>query len=130
MKPETNLDKLIQSMNPVLNDGTFVFATANDLDGIDKELILFSFREKEGLTLILPQKHAQEIALECSSAFAWITLEVHSSLDAVGLTAAFSTELSKHNLSCNVVAGFYHDHIFVPHKQAGKAIKVLKTMSV
>ena len=59
----------------------------------------------------------------------WITLKIHSSLEAVGLTAAFSNELAKYNISCNVVAGYYHDHIFVDHKEGEETIKILTAFS-
>jgi uncharacterized protein len=60
---------------------------------------------------------------------AWITLTVHSALEAVGLTAAFSKALADVNISCNVVAGYYHDHIFVPQQDAEKAMAVLESLA-
>jgi hypothetical protein len=72
---------------------------------------------------------ADKLKLDYSFIASWITLTVHSSLDAVGLTAAFSRALSDEGISCNVVAAFYHDHIFVDRKDAEKAMQVLSRFS-
>jgi hypothetical protein len=69
------------------------------------------------------------LGLAYTQIFAWITLTVHSSLEAVGLTAAFSRALTEAGISCNVVAAYYHDHIFVPTRDAGQAMQVLKNLS-
>ena len=68
---------------------------------------------------------ADSLKLEYSFVASWITLTVHSSLEAVGLTAAFSKALSQEGISCNVVAAFYHDHIFVGKNDADKAMEIL-----
>ena len=93
------------------------------------EGIIFEFKESEGLTLILLKSIAEEFHVKFEYICSWITLKVHSSLQAVGLTAEFSKVLTKNSISCNVVAGFYHDHIFVDVNDAEKAIEVLKTLS-
>ncbi|MEM6700501.1 MAG: ACT domain-containing protein, partial [Bacteroidota bacterium] len=72
---------------------------------------------------------ADELELSYDFICSWITLEVHSALEAVGLTAAFATAFAQHNISCNVVAGYYHDHIFVGKKDAEKAVEVLKSLA-
>ena len=56
---------------------------------------------------------------------AWITLTVHSDLQAVGLTAAVAEVLTKASISCNVVAAAFHDHIFVPADRAADALAEL-----
>ena len=73
-------------------------------------------REAEGYTVVLNRQVADSLALDYNFVASWITLTVHSALDAVGLTAAFSNALAQNGISCNVVAGYYHDHIFVAVK--------------
>ena len=124
---EKNLNKLLQHMQPELKDGEYVFCSVQDESTLEKACVLFSFKEKEGLTVVLQKKAADAAGLSYSFVSSWITLKVHSSLEAVGLTAAFSTALAKAGISCNVVAAYYHDHIFVPAKDAAEAMQVLKS---
>ncbi|NJB72715.1 hypothetical protein GGR42_003206 [Saonia flava] len=125
MSGEKNLEKLVKEMKPELNAGTYVFVSVATTVGIERKYILCQFNEKEGITLVLEQKHADTYKLSYDYVASWIRLNVHSSLDAVGLTALFSSELAKHEISCNVISGYYHDHIFVNNKDGQKAINVL-----
>ena len=126
---ETNLQALISNMEPVLNEGEYVFSTVTDIDAIPRKDTICEVKEKEGVTVILSIENAKKLGLPYTFVAAWITLNIHSSLDAVGLTAAFATELGKNNISCNVVAGYYHDHIFVDVKDKEKAVEVLWEMT-
>ncbi len=125
MNGETNLNTLLNNMKPVLNTGSYVFCTVSNMNKIDLNQIVGLFKEEESITLILSKAYADELGLEYFNMMSWITLQVHSSLEAVGLTAAFSTILAKNNISCNVIAGYYHDHIFVLKEDADKAIHLL-----
>lgn len=129
MSGEKELQKLLQNMKPELNQGEFVFCKMEELGTVNLEEIEMLFREKEAVTLILKKETADKLKLEYSIIMSWITLTVHSFLEAVGLTAAFSKALSEKGISCNVVAAFYHDHIFIAKKDAGKAMEVLNTFS-
>jgi len=129
MAGEENLEKLLAAMQPELQPGAFVFATIEGHDipaGLEP---IGTFRESEGTTLILPAHDAGHPAIVASKPMRQITLTVHSSLDAVGLTAAFATELTRHGISANVVAGDYHDHIFVAEKDAERAVAALEALS-
>jgi uncharacterized protein len=129
MSGETNLSALLKTMNPYLNEGDYVFCTIENINNINLSDILFHFKEKEAVTIVLKKEDADKMDLSYSYVAAWITLTVHSSLEAVGLTAAFSTALAKNNISCNTAAAFYHDHIFVDKKDAERAMKVLIDLS-
>ncbi|MCF7560255.1 ACT domain-containing protein [Sabulilitoribacter multivorans] len=129
MAGEKDLAKLIQQMVPKLNEGYYVFATVKNTDKINRTDTICEFKEDEGVTIVIEKNKADQLNLTYEFLLSWITLTVHSSLEAVGLTAAFSAALTKHHISCNVIAGYYHDHIFVAKKDAKKAIEVLTDLT-
>ncbi|PIF43145.1 hypothetical protein CLU96_0049 [Chryseobacterium sp. 52] len=129
MSGEKDLGKLLKSMKPKHNPGDYVFCTTTSTDHLNLTDVEMFFREDEGFTVILKKETAERFNLEYAVVMSWITLTIHSSLEAVGLTAAFSKALSESGISCNVVAAYYHDHIFVNTKDTVKAIEVLKQLS-
>ncbi|UKB85666.1 ACT domain-containing protein [Chryseobacterium sp. MEBOG06] len=129
MSGEKDLAVLLQNMEPVINAGEYVFCTIENLSGIpDIEKVQFFFRETEAVTLVLERTIADEWNMDYSYISSWITLNIHSSLEAVGLTAAFANALKLENISCNVVAAYFHDHIFVAKEDAVDAMKALHAL--
>lgn len=127
----TDLDVLLKSMSPELVDQDYVFCTVKS--AITEYLHLdplATFREKEGLTLVLEKQKAIESELDFDGVFSLITLTVHSSLEAVGLTAAFATKLASYEISANVIAGYYHDHVFVQKEKSNIALAALKEFAL
>ena len=127
MAGEEDLSKLLALLRPGLIPGDFVFCTvANMKYGDHAELQpIASVQEAEGLTLVLDKHTAEEAGLAYDAVFNCITLQVHSSLEAVGLTAAVSSKLAANGISANVIAAYYHDHVFVPKEKAQLALKLL-----
>ena len=129
MTGEQNLQKLLEEMTPELNMGYFVFITSSEVDLVNRRDTICEFKEKEGITFVITKDKADELGLEYNFVASWITLKIHSSLQAVGLTAIISTAFAKAQISCNIIAGFYHDHLFIDHKDAIVAIELLERIS-
>lgn len=127
--PVTELDELLASMQPTLNEGAYVFATVATESDLGSLAPIGTFREAEGLTVIVAEDQAREHRLPVLFRAAWITLAVHSDLHAVGLTAAVATALAGAGISCNVVAAAHHDHLFVPFESGREALAVLEAIA-
>lgn len=131
MKPIENLATLIKEMTPELDSEKLYFCTTSQEQQVMR-LIPHAFamvRETEGVTLILREAHANEVVNVQAEPFARIELKVFSSLEAVGLTAAFSQCLKSVGISANVIAGFHHDHILVPWRERNSALSALQALS-
>lgn len=128
MSGESNLEVLLRSAAPQHNAGKYVFCTVKNISATLLTKAVATIREEEGVTLILPQAIADDQQLKYEYIAGWITLKVHSSLAAVGLTAAFSGALAQQGISCNVVAGYYHDHIFVAENDVTHALTILQNL--
>ncbi len=119
---------MIRGMRPELRSGAWVFCAVEDEALLPWALA--SFREAEGLSLILPEEVAARAGLPVDQPMRQITLGVLSALDGVGLTAAVAGALAERGIACNMVAAFRHDHAFVPADRAGEALEVLLALSV
>ncbi len=129
-KPISNLTLLLQSMEPTLHSGVYVYCSVSHATDLGAVTALATFREAEGITMVLPEAEALEAGFPIVFRAAWITLSVHSDLQAVGLTAAFASALGAAGISCNVMAGAYHDHIFVRVEQAQAAMAALRALQL
>ena len=121
------LSQLLREMSPELSKEQFVFVTVSEKrsDVISSSMTFATVSEVEGTTLVIEKETADKAGLNYDQVFRKVTLLVHSSLEAVGLTAAISTKLAEEAISANVIAGYYHDHVFVPEEKAEQAQRAL-----
>ena len=129
MSGEVQIDTLLKNIDPEINLGEYVFCSVYNLKNINFKDVVVYIKEKEGFTLVMEKNKAISLGLDFEFISSWITLNVHSSLNAVGFNSIISNSLSKNNISCNVIAGFYHDHLFVNKNDAKRAINILKNLS-
>lgn len=127
MSGELNLNTLLANMEPIMDDTEYVFVSFPEGEYGDGSHLnpMAMFMEKEGMTMIISKHAADHNNMAYESTFRCISLQVHSSLEAVGLTAAISKTLAEMDISANVVAAYYHDHVFVPTPNSEAAFTAL-----
>jgi hypothetical protein len=123
--PISDLDELLRAMSPRLNEGVYAFLSVGRGINIASLRPIATIVEDEGTSIIVEESHVEGTSLEVLLRAAWITLTVDSDLNAVGLTAAVATVLADKGISCNVVAGTKHDHLFIPVEMASEAMAAL-----
>lgn len=123
----TDLDHLLSSLRPEVRGGEFVFCSVPALAvaTFDAEATVV---ETEGVSVVLRREAADDAGLAYDFVASWITLTVNSSLEAVGLTATVAARLAAEGISCNVIAGFYHDHLLVPADRCAEALGALQDL--
>lgn len=128
-EPVRDTAAMIAGMDPVLDARWWSFVGGEDPEVVFQLMghALATFREDEGLSLIVPHEVALANEIEADP-YARITLQVHSALDGVGLTAGVSSALANAGIACNMVAALRHDHAFVPAEQASEALTILKRL--
>lgn len=125
--PVRDTAAMIAGMDPVVDADPSIFATLDAERASALQTQAFAvIREDEGTTLVLPLNAARSAGVDLPMPMARITLRVHSALDGVGLTAAVATTLADRGIPCNMIAGFHHDHAFVPSARADEAIAALR----
>lgn len=125
MSGEQSLALLLESMEPILYPETYLFCTVDkntDVSGLDP---IMQFREAEGQTLIIEKSKAEERQIAGEFPCRMITLNIHSSLEAVGFLAVITTRLATLSMGVNPVSAFYHDHLFIPADRADEALAAL-----
>jgi len=121
---------MISGMTPTLRSEKYVFISTEDptlVSSLSSQAISI-FEEEEGKSLLIPVDLAKESGFSVAQPMSCITLNVYSSLDGVGLTAAVATALGENSIPCNMIAAFHHDHVFVPSEMSDQAMEVLTTL--
>jgi hypothetical protein len=129
VKSDTDLGLLLAELSPRQRPGQYVFVVADEAKPVADRAVLASVLEPEGLSLVLTRHDAERAGLPYDFVAGWITLQVRSALKAVGLTAAVAAALGEARISCNVIAGYHHDHLLVPYPRVGEAIDILHQLS-
>lgn len=129
MSGERDLHTLRSRMSPHLHGERYVYCCAAEGRVPEGLQPVGTFREAEGLTLIVPREQADGAGLSYQFECALVTLDVHSSLDAVGFIASVSDALAKERIPCNVVSAYFHDHLFVPYEHRHRVMDVLQQLA-
>ncbi|KAM0442118.1 hypothetical protein ACHAQK_004440 [Fusarium lateritium] len=127
---ELSLSKLLSTLTTTLHSTTYVFATITDPSQLPPQSeTQMMFKESEGITLIISKDYAESHQIDYFLPCKMVTLNVTSSLEAVGFMAVIATKLAEKGIACNCVSGFYHDHVFVPFGREDETLEVLSQLA-
>jgi len=126
---ERDLARLLAGMQPALRPGIWLFCRVAEPSAAELALALATFREEEGTTLVLAETEAARLGLAGEFRCAWISLEIHSDLAAVGFLARVATALAAAGIPSNAISAFHHDHLFVPYDERERALALLEGLA-
>lgn len=127
MSGETDIAVMLASISVTRRPGVWVMVCTEAFESLGPGVDAL-IREAEGTTAVVERATAEKNGLTWSFEAAWLTLDVHSALEAVGLTAAFSRALTNAGISCNVIAGAFHDHLLVPVDRVDDAVAAIQQL--
>ncbi|MFD1722312.1 ACT domain-containing protein [Amnibacterium endophyticum] len=123
----TDLERMLLELEVIAREEPYVYAVVRPGHPAIASAAA-TVEEPEGTTVVLRQVDADRLEVAYDFVAAWLTLTVHSSLAAVGLTAAVSVALAEEGISCNVLAGAFHDHLLVPVQDRTRALDALASL--
>ncbi|MDT3766994.1 ACT domain-containing protein [Gleimia hominis] len=120
-----SLDEMLANMD-IQSQGIYVFANLDEIpEGVEP---FATVREKEGTTIVISEDRAEKAGLPTDNRFARITLELPSSLLSIGLAATIGQTLAARSITCNQLAGFHHEHLFVQVDKADEALSIMRDL--
>ncbi len=128
MADQTTLSEVLKALTVSCDDVTYGFVSVENTEFKFEEGMLGTFQEKEGVTIVATNEYLAKNGLQPEALFAKVTVEIETSLQMVGLTAMLATKLAENNISANVIAGYFHDYIFVQYEMRQKALDVLNSL--
>ena len=127
---EKKLERLLANLSPEMKQGDYVFCTTQKLPtNLNLMDIRCFFKEDEGYSMVIQKEIADSNNLDYHLITSWIELGVYSSLSAIGLTARVASALTEEGISCNCIAAFHHDHLFIDKESAPRALGILQRLS-
>lgn len=128
MTGETHLPNILATLDVDVRPGTYVLLTRTGPDAAADAVAQARITEAEGITYVVPESAADALGAPPGFVAAWLSLRVHSALNAVGVTAAVAGVLAERGIACNVLAGYFHDHLLVPAARRDDAVAAIRSL--
>ena len=123
-----DLKETLSSIKVSCDGIEYGFASIENNADIDRNKVLATFQENGRVALIASAEYLSAQKIEQEGPYAKLTIDIHTSLELVGLTAVLATKLADNGISANVVAAFYHDHVFVPYERKDEAVRLIESL--